>query len=350
MASILALRPARQQAIIRQLIISKMATSASLLDRNDLELLLAVRANGSLAATAAAAGVVPSVVTKKLAALETRLGFKLFQRSTRRVTATAEGEALSERAASLLQAFAQLEADLRERHSEPSGLIRLAATFGFGRLWLGPALAEFQARHPLLQVQLQLTEQLPDLAVEGFDGAVWLWSVRGRRASEWVGRRLARNQRVLAAAPSYLQRRDAPAAPSELPQHDCLIVRESDQRFDIWALRKDRDKTDTRIRVQGPLSSNSGELVRDWCLAGRGIMLRSLWDIASQLASGQLVRVLPAYSMPDADVHWLAPHRAQTPKRVRLLIDFLAERFRGEPWKIKPASRSSGQRGSRQPQ
>jgi LysR family transcriptional activator of dmlA len=305
----------------------------SLLERNDLELLLAVRAHGSLAATAAAAGVVPSVVTKRLAALEARLGFKLFQRTTRRVVATAEGEALCERATRLLQEFAALEGDLQERRSEPSGLIRLAATFGFGRLWLGPALADFQARHPLLQVQVQLTEQLPDLAVEGFDGAVWLWSVRGQRASEWVGRRLARNQRVLAAAPAYLRERGTPTTPDALSEHDCLVVHESDQRFDTWRLQKERDKTEARVRVQGPLSGNSGELVRDWCLAGRGIMLRSLWDIAPQLASGQLVRVLPGYAMPDADVHWLAPQQARTPKRVRLLVDFLAERFRGEPWK-----------------
>ncbi len=318
-----------------------------LLDRADLELLLAVRAHGSLAATAAAAGVVPSVVTKKLAALEARLGFRLFQRTTRRIVATAEGEALCERAAQLLQSFAQLETDLRERGSEPSGLIRLAATFGFGRRWVGPALADFQARHPLLQVELQLTEQLPNLAVEGFDGAVWLWSVHGRRASEWISRRLARNQRVVVAAPPYLRRRGTPETPAELAQHDCLIVRESEQRFDVWALRKERDKAEVRIRVQGSLSSNSGELVRDWCLAGRGIMLRSLWDIAPQLASGQLVRVLPAYAMLDADIHWLAPQRAQTPKRVRLLIDFLVERFRGEPWKLTAAAKASAPRGSR---
>jgi LysR family transcriptional activator of dmlA len=308
-----------------------------LLDRADLELLLAVRAHPSLAAAAAEAGVVPSVITKRLAALEARLGFKLFQRTTRRVVATAEAEALCVRAAELLEAFAEIEAGLQERRSEPAGLIRIAATFGFGRLWLGPALADFQARHPQLQVQLQLTEQLPNLVVEGYDGAVWLWSVHGRRASEWVGRRLARNQRVLVAAPDYLRRREAPQRPEDLAQHDCLVVREHDQRFDTWALRKERQKGEIRVRVTGPLSSNSGELVRDWCLAGNGIMLRSLWDIAPQLASGKLLRVLPSYAMPDADIHWLAPHRAQTPKRVRLLIDFLVERFRREPWKLKDA-------------
>ncbi|MDB5827435.1 MAG: transcriptional regulator, LysR family, partial [Variovorax sp.] len=117
----------------------------------------------------------------------------------------------------------------------------------------------------------------------------------------------------------------------------CLIARENNEanqkQFSVWSLRHARDANTARVRVQGPLSSNSGEMVRDWCLAGHGIMLRSLWDIAPQLASGELVRVLPNYSMPDADIHWVAPWRPKTPRRVRLLVDFLVESFRGEPWK-----------------
>jgi LysR family transcriptional activator of dmlA len=311
------------------------------MDRSDLELVLAVREHRSLAATALAMNVVPSVITKRLSALEVRLGLRLFQRTTRHVSPTAEGEALCERALKLLQDFKALESDLQERHNEPTGAIRLAATFGFGRLWLGPALAQFQALYPKLQIQLQLTEQLPDLAVDGFDGAVWLWSVQGQRATEWVARRLARNQRVLVAAPSYLKQHGKPQAPEDLASHSCLVVRENGQRFDLWSLHKGKEKAARRVRVQGPLSSNSGELVRDWCLAGHGIMLRSLWDVAPQLKSGQLVRVLPQYAMQDADVHWLAPYRAQTPKRIRLLIDFLVERFRDEPWKVTPTTASS---------
>ena len=322
-----------------------MQQSRPNLDRADLELLLAIREHGSLAGAAAGAGVVPSVITKRLAALEARLGLKLFQRTTRRVVTTPEGEALCERAVGLLAGFAAMESELQERQKEPVGRIRLAATFGFGRLWLGPALAEFQARHPQLEVQLQLTEQLPDLAVEGFDGAVWLWAVRGQRATEWTGRRLARNQRVLAAAPAYLQQRGAPATVEELAAHECLVVRENEQ-FDTWRLQRERDRTEARVRVGGRLSSNSGELVRDWCLAGRGIMLRSLWDIAGALAGGELVRVLPGYAMADADIHWLAPHTPTTPKRIRLLVDFLAEKFRAEPWKLTPPA-AAARPGSR---
>lgn len=321
------------------------------MERSDLELVLAVREHGSLSAAALSLDVAPPVVTKRLAALEARLGQRLFQRTTRRVSATAEGETVCERALVLLRGFTELEAELQERKAEPTGLIRLAATLGFGRLWLGPALASFQERYPRINIQLQLTEQLPDLAAEGFDGAIWLWQVEGRQAAQWVSRRLARNQRVLVAAPRYLRQHGTPASLDDLQNHACLIVREnasaSGQRFDVWPLQKERDKTAARVRVHGPLASNSGELVRDWCVAGRGIMLRSLWDIAPQLASGELVRVLPAYAMPDADIHWLAPYRADSPRRIRLLIDHLLAQFQGAPWKARTASSRAAPRGSR---
>ncbi|MGQ2979247.1 MAG: LysR family transcriptional regulator [Polaromonas sp.] len=319
------------------------------MERSDLELVLAVRDHGSLSAAALSLDVAPPVVTKRLAALEARLGQRLFQRTTRRVSPTAEGETVCQRAQVLLRGFSELEAELQERKSEPTGLIRLAATLGFGRLWLGPALASFQERYPRIEIQLQLTEQLPDLAAEGYDGAIWLWQVEGRQAAQWVSRRLARNQRVLVASPRYIHQRGMPASLDDLQQHDCLIVRENrstgGQHFDVWPLQKERDKTPARVRVQGPLSSNSGELVRDWCIAGRGIMLRSLWDIAPQLASGDLVRVLPGYAMPDADIHWLAPYRADSPRRIRLLIDHLLAQFQRAPWKTRPAPSRAAPRG-----
>ncbi|SFO50595.1 DNA-binding transcriptional regulator, LysR family [Variovorax sp. PDC80] len=307
------------------------------LERGDLALALAIREHGSLAGAAGALDVVPSVVTKRLGALEARLGQRLFDRTTRRLSVTAEGEAVCRHAKQLLEGFAALEGELGERQNELTGAVRLAATFGFGRRWLGPALAEFQAGHPALRIELQLTERLPDLGAEGYDGALWLWAVQQRHASDWVSRRIARNQRVLAASPSYLARRGTPASVEALAAHDCLVARENGelhrQEYALWSLRHGRDGSTARVRVQGPLSSNSGEMVRDWCLAGHGIMLRSLWDIAPQLASGTLVRVLPQYAMPDADIHWIAPWRPKTPRRVRLLVDHLAERFRGEPWK-----------------
>jgi DNA-binding transcriptional LysR family regulator len=307
------------------------------MDRGDLALVLAIRDHGSLAGAAATLDVVPSVITKRLGALEARLGQRLFDRTTRRLSVTAEGEAVCLHARTLLDGFAALESELGERQNELTGTVRLAATFGFGRRWLGPAVAAFQARHPALQIELMLTEQLPDLGAEGYDGAVWLWAVQQRHAADWVSRRIARNQRVLAASPDYLKRRGTPATIEALASHDCLVAREngdaSQRQYALWTLRHARDGSTARVRVQGPLASNSGEMVRDWCVAGHGVMLRSLWDIAPQLASGELVRVLPQYAMAEADIHWIAPWRPKTPRRVRLLVDHLVEQFRGEPWK-----------------
>ncbi|WP_422085788.1 LysR substrate-binding domain-containing protein [Variovorax sp.] len=311
--------------------------NSPLMDRGDLALVLAIRDQGSLAGAADTLDVVPSVITKRLGALEVRLGQRLFDRTTRRLSVTAEGEAVCLHAKTLLEGFAALESELGERQNELVGTIRLAATFGFGRRWLGPALATFQTRHPALQIELLLTEQLPDLGAEGYDGAIWLWAVQQPRAADWVTRRIARNQRVLAASPDYLARRGMPATVEALALHDCLVARENGEvnqrQFTLWSLRHARDGSTARVRVQGRLASNSGEMVRDWCLAGHGVMLRSLWDIAPQLASGELVRVLPQYAMADADIHWVAPWRPKTPRRVRLLVDHLAEQFRAEPWK-----------------
>ena len=318
------------------------------MERADLELVLSVRDRGSLAGAAAALGVVPSVVTKRLAALEAGLGQRLFERTTRRLVLTREGEAVCGHAQKLLEGFAALESELRERQQALSGTLRLASTLGFGRRWVGPALAAFQQAHPGVRVELRLSEQLPELAAEGYDGAVWLWSVQARHAADWTTRRLARNQRVVVGAPAYLDAQGTPDTPEDLAAHACLSVQENEDggrtanARSVWTLRHEREASVHRVRVAGPLASNSGELVRDWCLAGHGLMLRSLWDVAPHLAAGRLVRVLPQYAMTDADVHWIAPWQPKTPRRVRLLVDALAEYFRGEPWKPPATARRKG--------
>ena len=316
------------------------------MQRTDLELVLAIKDTGSLTQAASRLCLSAPVATKRLAALEAALGLKLFFRTTRSVSPTTEGDVLCERGALLLLAqFAQTEEALRDHVREAAGPIRLAATFGFGRIWLGPALAQFQKLHPAVRIDLQLTEKLPDLGADGFDGAVWLWPAKANRAAQWSERKLAANQRVLVAAPSYLALRSTPKTLADLAQHECLMVRESDAPSTTWQLQRVRKtpnkkqiavpvKKQIALPVKGSLSCNSGELVRDWCLSGQGIMLRSLWDIAPQIASGALIRVLPDYAMVDADIQWLAPFRAQTPKRVKLLSDFLHHSFHQTPWAV----------------
>jgi LysR family transcriptional regulator, transcriptional activator for dmlA len=303
------------------------------MERADLELVVSIRDAGSMTAAAAQLGINAPSITKRLAALETKLGIKLFYRTTRRVAATAEGELLCERAAGLLAGFREAEEALRDQAREPSGHIRLVATFGFGRVWLGSALADFQEIHPKVRIDLQLTEKLPDLAVDGFDAAVWLWAPQANRTSQWSATLLAKNERVLVASPAYVKAHGKPRSLEDLQAHDCLIVRESETPSGTWLLSKEGERHPAQaVKVRGGLVSNSGELVRDWCVNGRGIMLRSLWDVSPLIASGQLVRLLPSYAMRDANIQWLAPFRAQTPQRVRLLREYLMERFETRPW------------------
>lgn len=311
------------------------------IDRADLELLLRIHQEGSLAGAARALELAPPQVSKRLAALEARLGLRLLHRTTRRLQLTAEGEAFVDGAVPLAEGFARLEEQLSERRDEARGRLRVASSFGFGRLWLAPVLAELHRRHPGIEVHLQLTERLPDLAAGGFDAAVWLWRPEG---AALVTRRLAGNRRIVVAAPAYLREHGTPQEPQDLAQHRCLVVHENGERPALWSLQRvgagaRRGSANRTVRVGGPLASNHGEVVRDWALQGLGPMLRSLWDVHAHLARGELVQVLPGWAMLDADVHLVLPPRnlrLATPRRLRLLQDHLVAAFASVPWTATP--------------
>ncbi len=314
------------------------------LSRADLELLLHIADGGSLAAAARRLDRAPPGVSKALAALESRLGTRLLHRTTRRLQFTAEGEAVLAQARDIVAGFERLDEALDSaihgQRDTARGRLRVLSSPGFGRLWLAPVLAALQTRHPGLAIDLQLADHLPDLAAGRFDAAVWLWTpTRG----SWLTQRLARNRRVVVAAPRYLQHHGTPATPADLAQHHCLVVRENDEPALVWRLvpvARPRAEP-VAVRVGGPLASNHGEVVRDWALAGHGLMLRSLWDVAAPLARGELVHVLPAWAMLDADVHLVLPPRPPglaLPRRVQLLKDELAQAFAGEPW-LRPSAR-----------
>lgn len=316
------------------------------IERADLELLLRIQHEGSLAAAARALDLAAPQVSKRLAALESRLGLRLLHRTTRRLQLTAEGEAFVDAAGPLAEGFARLEEQLSERRDEARGRLRVVSSFGFGRQCLAPVLAELHRQHPGIEVQLQLTEQLPDLAAGGVDAAVWLWRPEG---AALVTRRLAPNRRIVVGAPAYLRAHGFPQAPEDLARHRCLVVHEAGDRPALWSLQRvapggRRGSGGTRtVRVSGPLASNHGEVVRDWALQGLGLMLRSLWDVHAHLARGELVQVLPDWAMLDADVQLVLPPRdlrLATPRRLRLLQDHLVAAFASVPWQVPPAALS----------
>lgn len=323
------------------------------IDRPDLELLQAIQREGSLAAAARRLDIAPTVVSKRLAALETRVAARLLHRTTRRLQLTAEGETFVDAAGLLLEGFARLEDTLAERAQIARGRLRVASSPGFGRVWLGPVLARFHARQPGIEVDLHLTEHLPDMSTGRFDAAVWLWQPQG---ASLVTRRLASNRRIVVGAPSYLRSHPAPQTPDELASHHCLVVREHDDSPALWRLQplSPRAGAPRTLRVSGPLASNHGEVVRDWALAGHGLMLRSMWDVHAHLQRGDLVQVLPDWAMLDADVHLVLPPRdlrLATPRRLRLLQEHLVAAFAEVPWTapLRPRAASAPRAPRRRP-
>jgi LysR family transcriptional regulator, transcriptional activator for dmlA len=325
------------------------------LDQNELLLIARAAQMGSLAAAARTLGLAPSVATKRLAAVEERLGVRLFDRTTRSLKPTEHGQWLVEHAKPVLHQLNDLGERFREALSDASGRIRLASTFGFGRLWVGPAVARFQAAYPQITVEMVLTERLPDLAADGIDAAVWLWQVPQQREARWTSQMLAPNRRVLVASPSYIETHGAPRTPADVSAHRTLVVHEHTdigaQAEHYWLLNPIAgSQARQRVPLRFALSSNSGELVRDWCLAGHGIALRSTWDAQPYLDRGELVHLLPQWAMTDADVHWVAPFQTRTPKRLSLLREHLVAELRSEPWKrlvAAPAAASPNKRPKR---
>jgi DNA-binding transcriptional LysR family regulator len=283
-----------------------------------------VASKGSLSAAARELGISTSAVSKRLARIEEHLGVRLLHRTTRRLSLTDEGEMYLQGAARILADIGDLERRVGSRRVAPQGLIRVNATFGFGRRHVAPALLEFVRRYPEVQVQLDLSDRPLNLVEDGYDIGI---RVGAPGDTALVARKLAPNHRVVCGAPSYLRARGAPRTPRELGGHDCLILRQDGADYALWRFTGS-GRTET-VRVRGSLASNDGEVVRDWAIAGHGLILRSWWDVADAVARGKLVTVLDGYRTPEANVYAVYPVPRNLPAKVRLLVDFLAESLAG---------------------
>ncbi len=289
---------------------------------SDLAFFALLMKKGNLAATAQEMGVTPPSVSKRLAALEARLGVRLLHRTTRRISLTPEGEIYLGEGARVLDDLTALERRVAGAQAVPRGLMRVNATLGFGRRHVAPALSKFAKLHPEVEVQLHLTDRPVNLVEQGFDAAIRIGELPDARLT---ARRLALNERVLCASPAYLKRAGEPASPRELPQHACIFLRESDETFGTWHLRKG-SRAET-VKVRGPLSSNDGDSALAWALDGHGVLLRSAWDAAPYLRSGRLRRVLADWSLPAADIYLVFPTAAGLSAKTRAFADFMHQRF-----------------------
>jgi LysR family transcriptional activator of dmlA len=288
----------------------------------DLGFFIVLVEQGSLARTAREMGLTGPAVSRRLSQLEQRLGVPLLTRTTRRMSLTPEGELYLAESRRILGEIEALEQTLTRSRAEPKGLLRVHATFGFGRRQMAPAVSEFVRRYPSVHIQLQLADQriAPDDA--GFDVSIRFGEPPDARV---LARKIASNHRVLCAAPAYLAQHGTPVKPEELARHRCIVIREGEDAYGTWTLCAGKDYR--KLKVGGAPSTNHGEVAVDWALDGHGILLRSVWDIASDLRAGRLVHILPDWSGRPADIHALYPHRLHLSAKVRIFVDFLTERF-----------------------
>jgi DNA-binding transcriptional LysR family regulator len=297
---------------------------------DDLRFFALLVREGSLAAAARQLGVTPSAVTQRLQALEAALGVRLLDRSTRRIRLTDEGTLYHDIGAGLTRDYDELVDTLRSRQALVRGKLRVHGPLGFGRKYLASCVARFHVAHPQLEIALTLSDRRIDAATDAFDLIVHIGELRD---SAQVAYPIAPNRRVLCAAPAYLKRAGRPATPEALAAHACLVLRENDEDVTMWRFASGR--REAAVRVKPMLSSNDGEVIRQWALAGQGIMLRSEWDVAELLRSGRLEALLPAWKPPAADVVALVAERRGMSARVKAFLAFLAAEFRPKPpWRV----------------
>jgi len=290
-----------------------------------IESFVAVAAKGSLTAAAAAEGIAPAVVGRRIDALEERLGVKLLLRTTRRITLTHEGSAFLEDCQRLLADLANAEASVSAGGVKASGYLRITAPAGFGRRHVAPLVPDFVTQHPDVNVSLNLSDRLVDIVNEGFDCAVRVGDLPD---SSLVSVRLADNRRLCVATPQYLARAGTPQHPNDLAQHDCLTLSTDASQTRGWAFTIDGALT--HLRLNGRLDCSDGQVLHDWCLAGLGIAWRSTWEVESQVAAGTLVTVLDDFAAPPNGIYAVFAQRKHLPLRVRLWVDYLKQRY-GDP-------------------
>jgi LysR family transcriptional activator of dmlA len=289
-------------------------------DCADLRVFLAVARHASFVAAADELGASTAFVTKRVKVVEALLETRLFNRTTRRVVVTEDGERALYWAQRILDDADHLLHDIGTRRNVPRGVLRVCSSLGFGRNVVGPALSGLAAQYPMLQVRFELFDRLIDIGAEGFDLDV---RVGDEIAPNHIARRLAANHRVLCAAPAYLQRHGgAPQALGDLARHQCIVIKERDHPFGHWTLRA--GEAEETVRVRASMSTNHGEIAVAWALDGRGIVLRSIWDVRRFIAEGTLVHVLPEWRQ-EANVWAVYPERLESSAKVRVCVQWLEQ-------------------------
>jgi len=275
----------------------------------------------SFSAAAASIGVSKATVSKAVARLEISLGTTLFHRTSRRLTLTDAGTALAERAARILAEAQAAEEQARDAAAAPTGLVRLAAPMSFGLAHVAPAIADFLAAHPGVEIDLILSDARVDIVADGIDVALRIADLPD---SSLRARRIAPVAVRIVAAPAYWDAHGRPQHPADLGHHACFGY--TNIASPIWHFR--RGEEEVSIRPTGPLSTNNGEAMLPALTAGLGVARLPDFLVDAAIADGTLEPVLADWTGSGIALHLLTPPSPLRPARVEALIEFLSARFR----------------------
>ena len=285
---------------------------------SDLRLFARIVAAGSLSEAARRTFSSLPAVSRRLAALEARLGVRLIDRGPRRFTLTDEGSLLHERALAILRDLDEAEAAASAHAKQPRGHLRVGTHLELGRRRIAPLIGEFTARYPGITVELVLSDSQLQLLESEIDVGLQLDAPSD---GSFVSRTVLTSLRVVCASPEYLATHAPLQRPVDLLQHNCIRLVRGRHVLENWPFREEGRLT--QIQVRGSLLTNNAEVVHDWAVAGRAVGLKVLWDIQEDLRAGRLIRLLQPFECDEAKLYVTYATRTHLPPRMRLFIDFL---------------------------
>ncbi|MDB5707246.1 MAG: DNA-binding transcriptional LysR family regulator [Sphingomonas bacterium] len=287
-------------------------------DISDLRLFVRMVAAGSLSETARRLNSSLPAMSRRLSAMEARLGARLVDRSTRRFVLTEEGTLLHDRGIAILAQLDEAEAEVAARSSDPRGHIRVGAPVEIGRRRFAPLIALFSKLYPRVTVELVLTDERVDVIGDELDVGL---HIDEPLDGSIIVRKLLSSRRVVCASPGYISEHGMPERPEELLRHECIRLVRGRHIFDCWAFAEAGETRE--VQVRGSLLTNNAEVMHGWALMGRGIALKALWDIEDDLQAGRLVELLAPFSGNVINLYATYPTRSHLPRRVRVFIDFM---------------------------
>lgn len=274
----------------------------------------------------------PSAVSKQISRLEDRLGVRLLNRTTRRLSSTEEGAAFYQRCVRILTDIEEAELAVSRLHAAPRGTLRVNCGVAFGRHQISPLIPEFLERYPELSIEITQTDALVDLVDEGADVAIRFGYLRD---SSMVARQLAVSRRAICASPAYLEKHGTPETPTELPDHNCVTF-STLAHLNEWTFKME-DGSEFPFKAGGNFVANNGETVFEMVLAGLGIARLAEFLVAPAVREGKLVRILrPYYRDMEVPINAVYPTRRHLSPKVRAFVDFMVERFNpAPPWEAE---------------